>query len=81
MLTINKIPYDKICIQINNKGEFCKQHNISYLIDDSYSNCLSVINTGKIGLLINHSYNEDRIIVPNMYRIKDFEEIKKYINR
>lgn len=81
MLTDNEIPYDKIFTQINNKGEFCKQNNISYLVDDSYKNCLSAINNGKIGLLIDNFYNENRIIVPNMYRIKKFEDIKKYIKR
>lgn len=79
LLNQNYIPYDKLYTQIDNKGVFCKENNVSYLVDDSYKNCLDVVKNGKVGLLIDNYYNEDRILVENIYRIKKFEEIKQYI--
>ena len=81
LLKNNDIFYDEIYTQVSNKGKFCKEKDISYLIDDSYNNCLSAINNGKIGLLITNPYNEDRIMPDNMYRINRFCEVKKYIKK
>lgn len=79
LLLKNDIYYDEIYTQVNNKGLFCKEKDISYLIDDSYRNCLSAVNNGKTGLLLTCPYNSDRVMVPNMYRLNNFEEAKKYI--
>lgn len=79
LLNDNSIPYDRIFTQISNKGLLCKEENISYLVDDSYDNCLDAIKYNKIAMLVNNDYNENRILLKNMYRIKEFNEIKKYI--
>lgn len=79
LLKENEIPYDKIFTQIKNKGLLCKEENVSYLVDDSYTNCLSALKYNKTALLINKPYNQDRVMLENMYRIKEFEEIKKYV--
>ncbi len=79
LLEKNLIPYDKLFTQVENKGLLCKEQNISYLVDDSYNNCLSALNYGKVALLVNNKYNEDRELLDNMFRIYDFGEIKKYI--
>lgn len=81
MLNENNIYYDEIYTQIKNKGEFCKEKDISYLIDDSYNNCLSAVKNGKIGLLMTNPYNEDRLMPNNMYRISKFTDIKKHIKK
>lgn len=79
LLNDNSIPYDKIFTQVENKGLLCKEENVSYLVDDSYSNCLSAVKYGKTALLVNNVYNENREMLSNMFRIHEFEEIKKYI--
>jgi len=81
LLNENSIPYDEIYTQVHNKGLLCKEKDISYLVDDSYVNCMSAINHGKVALLANNPYNENRQLVNNMYRIKKIEEVKKYILR
>lgn len=79
LLNENDIPYDRIFTQISNKGLLCKEENVSYLVDDSYTNCLSALKYNKKALLMSNPYNEDRLLVENMYRINKFEDIKKYI--
>ncbi len=79
VLVRNDIYYDEIYTQVNNKGLFCKENDISYLIDDSYNNCLSAVKNGKIGLLLTCPYNEGRAMPSNMYRLNSFDEAKKYI--
>ena len=79
LLNNNNIPFDQIFLQVENKGKLCKQEGISYLIDDSYTNCLLAVNNGVTGLLMSAPYNCDRDLVDNMYRITEFENVKKYI--
>ena len=79
MLEKNNIPFDKLYTQIKNKGLLCKEKNIDYLIDDSYRNCLSMIEHGKTGILLNKPYNENVKLVDGIYRVNKFSDIKKYI--
>lgn len=79
LLNDNSIPYDKIFTQVENKGLLCHEENVSYLVDDSYTNCLSALNYKKVALLMNNSYNENRDILENMFRIHEFSEIKQYV--
>lgn len=79
MLEKEKIPYDGIYTQVTNKGKFCHEHSIDYLIDDSFNNCLGAANYGKISILMSNTYNRDRKLIENMYRVETFPEVKKYI--
>lgn len=79
MLEKNNIPYDEIYTQVTDKGKFCYEHSIDYLIDDSFNNCLGATNYGKTGILMSNIYNRDREMVENMYRVETFPEVKKYI--
>lgn len=77
----NDLLYDEIYTQISDKGKFCFEHNINYLIDDSFNNCLKATSYGITSLLISNTYNIGRIMEKNMYRINEFEEAKKYIRK
>ena len=81
MLEKNNIPYDGIYTQVNDKGKFCYAHDLEYLIDDSFNNCLGATNYGKTGILISNTYNREREMVENMYRVESFPEVKKYIKK
>ena len=79
MLKKYDIEYDEIFTQVSNKGIFCYEHNLDYLVDDSFDNCLKARNNGSTGILITKSYNSDRTLLDNMYRAESFSDIKKYI--
>lgn len=79
LLKENELPFDEIYTQISNKGKFCFEQGIDYLVDDSFSNYLSANSYGVTSILVSNVYNEDRILESNMYRINEFSEIKKYI--
>jgi uncharacterized HAD superfamily protein len=79
LLNDNSIPYDKVFTQVENKGLLCHEENISYLVDDSYTNCLCALKYKKVALLMNNSYNKDRQMLENMFRIHEFKEIKQYV--
>lgn len=42
----NSIKYDKLIVNARDKGVICKEEKIDLLIDDSLSNCNSVLNQG-----------------------------------
>ncbi len=81
LLKNNNLLYDDIFTQILNKGEFCFNNNIKYLIDDSFNNCYKATCYGVTSLLISNVYNLDREMKNNMYRINEFADAKKYIKR
>lgn len=57
-----KIPYDKINVDIHDKGAFCKENGIDAFMDDSARNCRSV-----------SSYGIDTFIAMNDFNL-DFED-------
>lgn len=77
----NNLPYDKIFMQVSNKGKFCFENGIEYLIDDSFDNCSKANQYGIKSLLMTNEYNIDRVLCDNMYRINEFSEAKKYIKK
>lgn len=79
LLNDNSIPYDKLFTQVTNKGLLCHEKNVSYLVDDSYINCLSALKYKKVALLMNNPYNENREMLENMFRIHEFKEIRQYV--
>ena len=81
LLKKNSLPYDEIFTQIKNKGQFCYENNVDYLIDDSFDNCLKAHSYGITSILVSNVYNNDRILKNNMYRINEFIEVKKYIRK
>ena len=81
MLKKYDINYDEIYTQVSNKGLFCQKHNLDYLVDDSFNNCLNARNNGTTGILLTKSYNSDRKLLDNMHRVETFSDIKKYIKK
>ena len=81
LLVKNNLPYDKIFMQVSNKGKFCFENGIEYLIDDSFDNCSKANQYGIKSLLMTNEYNIDRVLCDNMYIINEFSEAKKYIKK
>jgi len=81
MLRRYDIDYDEIYTQVSNKGTFCHEYDLDYLVDDSFDNCLKARNNGTTGILLTKSYNYDRKLLDNMYRVETFSDIKKYIKK
>lgn len=42
----NNVPYDKLFVNVLEKGDFCKKENIDIFIDDNIKHCSSVNNVG-----------------------------------
>lgn len=55
----NEIPYDYFIYDCSNKADFCKQHNIKYMIDDNYKHCYGATKCGVKGFIFDNSFNRD----------------------
>jgi len=76
-LKANEIPFDKLLVNISDKGKECVLENIDLFIDDSYNNCKSVQEQGIEVLLMDAKFNTDK---KDLVRVKDWEEIYTIIN-
>jgi uncharacterized HAD superfamily protein len=57
-LTSNNIYFDKINVNVHDKGIFCKENNIDILIDDSVRNVTNAYNMGIKTILFENIYNK-----------------------
>lgn len=61
----NEIVYDKLILNAESKLEACKKYNIDIFIDDSFSNCKTLLENGiKTFIMdsqVNQKYNDEKI--------------------
>lgn len=83
-LVKHDILFDKIFVNILNKGEFCKIKKIDLFIDDSVINCKSAVNSGIRTFLFDNTFNKKNIDLKRVYNwneiydiVNDIREIKK----
>ena len=76
-LVKNDILFDKICVNIEDKGTFCRMQNIDIFIDDSVINCKSTIDNGINTLLFDNSFNRNNT---SMRRVLNWDEVYKIIS-
>lgn len=76
----NNICYDKLFVNVVNKGELIKQLKPNYFVDDSYKNCLDASKKCKKTkiLLIKTNFNKN-IQTKEVLKIKDLEELYEII--
>jgi len=73
----NDIPYDKLFINVKNKGEKCIEEEIDLFIDDNMGNCRDVMDVGV------KTYQFDAIFTSNVEgatRVYSWNEIYDLIN-
>ena len=76
----NKIDFDKLFVNVINKGELMKQIEPTYFVDDSYKNCFDVsqvCENTKV-FLIETDFNKN-IQVKNILRVKNLKELYEFI--
>lgn len=82
----NEIPYDKFYIGRKDKEKICEDENADYFIDDDMSivenvaNYFSKFNGKKQAFLVTTNYNKNLSVPSGVIRLKDFENLKHYIN-
>lgn len=76
-LVKNDILFDKIYVNVEEKGIFCKKHNIDIFIDDSEINCKSTIDNDVNTLLFDNSFNRNNT---SMRRVLNWDEVYKIIS-
>jgi uncharacterized HAD superfamily protein len=76
-LVKNDILFDKIYVNIENKGAFCKEQKVDVFIDDSVRNCKSTIDSGIITLLFDNTFNKEN---KDIRRVFNWNEAYKIIN-
>lgn len=74
-----KLPYDKLFVDIQEKGKKCKEEGVDVFIDDNIEFCKGAVNAG-VKTLMYHSnrnwdYNENDVI-----KVHSFTEIKNIID-
>lgn len=74
-LNKNSIYFDKLIVNARDKSAVCLENNIDLLIDDSISNCLSVVNCGIEAIMIDNEKNSNH----DIKTFRDWKEIYIYI--
>ena len=83
----NKIPYDTVYVGRRDKEKICEEVDADYFIDDDVSIVESVANyfllskRKKQAFLLTTNYNKNLSISNNVVRVKDFDELKNYLNK
>jgi uncharacterized HAD superfamily protein len=63
------------------KAQICNEIGASYLIDDAFEHCLLAAESGVEALLFGHyGWNRTQQAVPNMTRVKNWQEVKEYFD-
>ncbi len=68
----HNIYFDKINVNVSNKGLFCKTNNIDILIDDSIVNLNSASDHGIKTIMYNNIFNENN---HNFFRVNSWQDI------
>ena len=73
----NKIPYDELLINCQDKGKACSKYKVEVFIDDNINNCISVYDKLKIPVfLYSTRYNKSEKAI-GVYRISNWEELSE----
>ncbi len=63
------------------KAEVCKQVGADYLIDDAPKHCIAAAEAGITALLFgNYKWNRGTELLPNMVRVKNWQEVLDYFD-
>lgn len=73
----NNIYFDKLNVSIANKGAYCKENNIDFLIDDSIRNLNDASNYGIKTIIFNNIFNEH---ATNFTRVNSWIDILNLFN-
>jgi uncharacterized HAD superfamily protein len=76
----NKLHFDKIIVNANNKGQVCKDNNIEIFIDDLPRNIESVSSSGIKTFIMNSVTNED-YKKDNVVRVYSFVDFYRHIKK
>ena len=74
----NNIPYDKLFVNIHEKGSFCKENNINIFIDDNVRNCDSVKNVGIRTIQFDTSFTPK---VSGVEHVSSWDEFYKLLHK
>lgn len=80
----NKIPYDKLVINAQDKAKACKEHNIDIFIDDSIAHCKSIEKVGIKTFLYTTMMNES-VETNGLTRVYSwpqiYQNVRKHANK
>lgn len=76
-LVKNDIMFDKIFVNMKDKGTLCKEQKIDLFIDDSVINCNLVINNGINTLLFDNTFNRKN---NDIKRVLNWNDVYKIVN-
>ncbi|MCX4249498.1 MAG: hypothetical protein OSJ65_07030 [Bacilli bacterium] len=57
----HNIYFDNLTVSVTNKGKFCKENNIKFLIDDSIDNLNNAKSYGIKPIIFNNVFNENNV--------------------
>lgn len=76
-LVKHDIMFDKIFVNMKDKGSLCKEQKIDIFIDDSVTNCKSAINNGINTYLFDSTFNKEN---NDIRRVYNWNDVYKIIN-
>ena len=76
-LVKHDILFDKIFVNIKDKGPLCKEEGFDVFIDDSITNCKSTINNGINTFIFDNTFNRKNNDIKRVY---DWNDVYKTIN-
>lgn len=74
----NNIPYDKLFVDIYDKGSLCKKENIDIFIDDNVRNCNSVKDAGIRTVQFDNSFTPK---VKNVEHVSSWNEFYELLHK
>ncbi len=76
-LVKHDILFDKVFVNMKDKGALCKEEKIDIFIDDSVINCKSAINSGINTFLFDATFNKNN---KDIKRVNDWLDVYRIVN-
>lgn len=77
-LSINKITYDKLVVNANDKLAICRENKIELFVDDNINTCRNIYNQSRIKVLL-YTTRYNKQIKTECVRVNNWKEILYYI--
>jgi len=70
----NKLPYDFLTVGVIDKKEYCQNHEINMIFDDSFETCQKIKETKTIPILFSSPINKE-IVLNDIIRISNWSDL------
>lgn len=77
----NKVPYDALIVNAQEKLEICIQKKVDVLIEDSYLACEEMVQAGRNAILMSSKMNQNIQQDPNITRVENWKQVYESLHQ